>query len=173
MTEKYNSIFYIFLISLTMLILTSCGLTNNSSPGAVAKEQANTIMKCIEENDAATLKSLFTPNIQEMPELDEQIRLFLDFIDGKIVSYSGPLGGKDTGKIHDGETVYQELNDSIYKIQTDTGRNYQIDHNAIIVNKNDPDNLGVFYIRILDMDLAGQDDEAAECIVGDAFYPDD
>lgn len=157
MVKRYRLIFSVFLIVLIFVCLTGCSITNTSSPGAIAKKQANIILKCIQENDADTLKSLFTPDIQKKPELDKQIHSFLNFIDGEIVSYSEPFGERGGGEVRDGETVYQELYGSISNIQTDTGKNYRITHNAIFINKNNPDNLGVYYLEIRDEDLIESD----------------
>lgn len=157
MVKRYRLIFSVFLIVLIFVCLTGCSITNNHSPAAVARKQANTILKCIQENDADTLKSLFTPDIQQKPELDEQIYSFLNFIDGEIVSYSEPFGERGGGEYRYGETVYQKVDGSIRNIQTDTGKNYRINHSAIFINKNNPDNLGVYYMRIQDVDLIESD----------------
>lgn len=173
MTKRCSQIFKIFIFTLLLIFLTGCSFSGTSSPTAVAKEQANTILQCIKENDADTLKSLFVPEIQEMPGFDEQIHSFLSYIDGAIVSYSGPRGGKGSGEIRDGETVNQELTGRIYNIQTDSGKNYQIDHCAILIDENDSDHVGVYYIRIQDMDLVGTENQNSgegECIVGNADY---
>lgn len=173
MVKRYRLIFSVFLIVLIFVCLTGCSITNNHSPAAVARKQANTILKCIQENDADTLKSLFTPDIQQKPELDEQIYSFLNFIDGEIVSYSEPFGERGGGEYRYGETVYQELYGSISNIQTDTGKNYRITHNAIFINKNNPDNLGVYYMRIQDVDLVESDSGNPEDREIEIYYPSD
>lgn len=172
MRKRHNSVFITFLIALGMFFLTACSFTRSNSPGKIAREQLNTILNCIETNDIETIKSLFAPGLQENLELDEQIRSLLNFIDGEIVSYSEPFGGKGSGMVSDGETVYQELYGVISDIQTDTGKTYRLNHSAILKNKNYPDALGVYYIRIKDMDLVGQDDVVLEITAGDPFYPD-
>lgn len=173
MVKRYRLIFSVFLVVLIFVCLTGCSITNNHSPAAVARKQANTILKCIQENDADTLKSLFTPDIQQKPELDEQIYSFLNFIDGEIVSYSEPFGERGGGEYRYGETVYQELYGSISNIQTDTGKNYRITHNAIFINKNNPDNLGVYYMRIQDVDLVESDSGNPEDREIEIYYPSD
>lgn len=173
MVKRYRLIFSVFFIVLIFVCLTGCSITNTSSLGAVARKQANTILKCIQENDADTLKSLFTPDIQQKPELDEQIYSFLNFIDGEIVSYSEPFGERGGGEYRYGETVYQELYGSISNIQTDTGKNYRITHNAIFINKNNPDNLGVYYMRIQDVDLVESDSRNLEDREIEIYYPSD
>ena len=173
MVKRYRLIFSVFLIVLIFVCLTGCSITNNHSPAAVARKQANTILKCIQENDADTLKSLFTPDIQQKPELDEQIYSFLNFIDGEIVSYSEPFGERGGGEYRYGETVYQELYGSISNIQTDTGKNYRITHNAIFINKKNPDNLGVYYMRIQDVDLVESDSGNPEDREIEIYYPSD
>lgn len=156
MVKRYRLIFSVFLIVLIFVCLTGCSITNNHSPAAVARKQANTILKCIQENDADTLKSLFTPDIQQKPELDEQIYSFLNFIDGEIVLYD-QHGGRSRRHVKYGETIYEEVYSIINNIRTDTGKNYRITHNAIFINKNNPDNLGVYYLEIRDEDLIESD----------------
>lgn len=173
MVKRYRLIFSVFLIALIFVCLTGCSITNSHSPAAVARKQVNTISKCIQENDADTLKSLFTPDIQKKPELDEQIHSFLNFIDGEIVSYSEPFGERGGGEVRYGETVYQELYGSISNIQTDTGKNYRITHNAIFINKNNPDNLGVYYMRIQDVNLVESDSGNPEDREIEIYYPSD
>lgn len=173
MVKRYRLIFSVFLIVLIFVCLTGCSITNNHSPAAVARKQANTILKCIQKNDADTLKSLFTPDIQKKPELDKQIHSFLNFIDGEIVSYSEPFGERGGGEVRDGETVYQELYGSISNIQTDIGKNYRIDHSAIFINKNNPDNLGVYYMRIQDVDLIESDGGNPADREISIYYPSD
>ena len=173
MVKRYRLIFSVFFIVLIFVCLTGCSITNTSSLGAVARKQVNTILKCIQENDAETLKSLFTPDIQKKLELDEQIHSFLNFIDGEIVSYSEPFGERGGGEVRYGETVYQELYGSISNIQTDTGKNYRITHNAIFINKNNPDNLGVYYMRIQDVDLVESDSGNPEDREIEIYYPSD
>ena len=56
-----------------------------------------------------------------------------------------------------GETLYEEVYSIINNIRTDTGKNYRITHNAIFINKNNPDNLGVYYLEIRDEDLIESD----------------
>lgn len=172
MRKRHNLVFVLLLITLAMLFLSACSFTRSNSPGKVAREQVNTILECIETNDTETIKSLFAPDLQESPELDEQIQSLLDFMDGEIISYAEPFGERGSGMVRDGETVYQELIGQIADIQTDSGKTYRLNHSAIFKNKNNPDCLGVYYIEIQDVDLVGQNDVVSEFIAGDPSYPD-
>ena len=172
MVKRYRLIFSVFLIVLIFVCLTGCSITNNHSPAAVARKQVNTILKCIQENDADTLKSLFTPDIQKKPELDEQIHSFLNFIDGEIVSYD-QHGGRSRRHVKYGETIYEEVYSIINNIRTDTGKIYRITHNANFINKKNPDNLGVYYMRIQDVDLVESDSGNPEDREIEIYYPSD
>ena len=61
----------------------------------------------------------------------------------------------------------------INNIRTDTGKNYRITHNAIFINKNNPDNLGVYYMRIQDVDLIESDGGNPADREISIYYPSD
>lgn len=173
MAEKYKGLFIFLIIFIIGFDLTGCRISSPSSPTAVATKQANVIFECLISKDADALKELFVPTLQNDPELDAQIMSFFNFVDGEIISYSKPGGEQGSLEVRDGKTVYQGLQGHTYDIETDAGKKYEIRHSAIKVNDRCPDELGVYYICIVDKDLftaAAGYPESGIARIGDSLF---
>ena len=85
------------------MVLTACD--NYVSTYSSSQTEGQKILKCFEEKDKKTLKSIFSEKMRKRKELDSEIDEALNFIDGKIVSYDPDTFGGDGDAIDEGFDV--------------------------------------------------------------------
>ena len=153
-----RSLFHAFVLLLisAILLLTGCSvldeifnkITSGESkvPSTLAKERQTEIMECFINKDGETLKSFFSEYvIENYPDLDTQIEMALNFLDGEIVSYDEPfpvaMGGFDR-KFYGADTR---------NIITDKDTEYKIIFHGWLTNDEKPKEVGVYCITVINM----------------------
>ncbi len=153
--------FLILLLLFTMTIsLTSCG---NSGPRTTTIEEqlkyhkedsaegrSARILKCLSEDDKETLKDMFSPKAKRRKRLDKEIDKAMRFFDGKAVDGWKVQGGSGGAAYDYGKITYKEANPYIYPLKTNTGKVYAIYGYSYIVNKKEPDRVGLNAITIIE-----------------------
>ena len=89
------------------LVACGCKYTNSEkedgyiSATSYSKQQAEEIIKCVENRDKEGLKLVFSKQVSKTHDLDKEIDEFFQFIDGEIVSCDEPEGsmGVDAKKM--------------------------------------------------------------------------
>ena len=85
-------------------------------------------------------------------KIDRNIDEIYEFIDGEIVEYEKITGSFGGGELRYYEWVDRYFDGYINGIKTDTGREYTISYGGCMIDKNDSDNIGVFYFKIWEKD---------------------
>ena len=90
-------------------------------------------------------------------KIDRNIDEIYEFIDGEIVEYKEITGNCGGGERRYYEWIDRYFGGYIYGIKTDTGREYTISYGGCMIDKNDSDNIGVFYFKIWEKDSDGDE----------------
>lgn len=137
-----SKIFLILLSFFTILLMTGCIYNDDDT---FALEKTKTLISYMENNDKASIKDMFAPNIVEQIDgLDEQIDELCQYWQGDFVSLSaGGLGGegsRDYGVFVD--IVYFD-----YEIKT-SECNYRISAYWYRRDDTDENNVGIWYLWV-------------------------
>ena len=145
---------YLILMML-VLLLTSCSIGESNvnfyfgDNISIADKTFEKVVAAIEANDAKLLESYFSANVQEqVSELHTQATDFLNFIDGKVVSYTSAkeagVGANMTNR--HGKKIKDIL--STFTLKTDS-QTYYIEIKEIIIDHFDSKNIGIQSIYII------------------------
>ncbi|MBD5145605.1 MAG: DUF5104 domain-containing protein [Ruminococcus sp.] len=140
--------------AIVILLITSviiCGCTNNSieSPSQIARQYADDILYCFDNNDISKLKALFCESIANSHDLDTEIQEAFEFFNGKIVSKGKSIGMSEGGVLKEnGKISKQTVHPNLLNIVTDNGSEYSIYFCAYLVYENHDENIGITYINI-------------------------
>ncbi len=141
--------------AMVILLITSviiCGCTDNSinSPGRIARQYADDILYCFDNNDTSKLKALFCESIADSHDLDAEIQEAFKFFDGKIASQGKSIGMSEGGvEKRNGKILKQTVHPNLLNITTDNGSEYSIYFCAYLVYENHDENIGITYINIV------------------------
>lgn len=143
---------YLLLIAL-MFLLTSCSLggLNKGFPKdndeQVTKDTFKQVFNAIQHHDETALKNLFTKKVRnEVSNFDESTVNFLDFFQGKVISFDDQEGDAVDGIIENGKKrMYVE---SIYDVNT-SEQKYHIAIKVCTVDTYDSNNVGITSIYII------------------------
>ena len=142
----------------TLALFQGCGSSNEYiTPDKIAKNQSETIIRCVKDKDIEGLKEILCERLKEKDDIDTQIQELFDFVDGDIISYDNPRGGVRGGETTPEETILKRTGGEIRNIVTDTERHYLIDFEAYVINKGNEDYIGVSSISISDEDAYDQE----------------
>ncbi len=115
------------------------------------------IIRCLEEEDVDTIKGMFSSNIINSVNIDTQIQEALEFYNGIMVTYEefdhGSLWQSDS---YEGRYVYKATQSRLLNISTDEGKVYILEIINVVVDDENPDNLGLRSIRFLNPDNLNQ-----------------
>lgn len=130
-----------------MLTIASCNSPSINQRKA-SHDQAKEILRCLDEDDAEGLKSLFCEKVASSHDLDKEIAEAMDFYEGKSVSF-GNIVVRGGDSLRDGEWTDIHIGYLIEKIQTDTDKNeYKINTHSYLINKDNPTCIGITYLHI-------------------------
>ena len=127
-------------------------MSDYQSPGSLAKSQAETVMDGIINLNPETLKSVLIPAMRAAPEIDTQIAALFDFIDGEIQSQTEASGYVSSENKREGKLTWQHLTGGVAEFITDAGSRYLLNLHAVNINADMPDQLGVYYIFVRNLD---------------------
>ena len=142
---------------LVLVMLTTCGceadpVTDRGRKHKIIGEEISaTIGESLMSKDAASIKALLIPSMQEDVEIDKQIEKFLNFIDDTIVNISEPRGGSSAEGYSMGKYRYQYISGYISHIITESGKDYTIHWRGTNIPRYPDEEVGVDYITIVDI----------------------
>ncbi len=162
--KQYKAIKMILTILITSFFLSGCGIfssNNYVNHYEVAREQSETIIEAVLNEDVDAIEELFCPYIKKNhPELESEIQELFAFIDGEIVSYDEPKVNIGSGKTDYGQgVVEQSMGGIINNIKTDTGKTYFLVFGCHTVDKERPEYVGVTNMSIRNSALYDADME--------------
>ena len=158
----------LILVSIFMLACTGENKTtisestdNNESktPDEQVWDMGLEIYEGLKNKDKEKIKSVFSENelMNHSRKIDRNIDKIYEFIDGEIVEYKEITGNCGGGERRYYEWIYRYFGGYIFGIKTDTGREYTISYGGCMIDKNDSDNIGVFYFKIWEKDSDGDE----------------
>lgn len=115
-----------------------------------AKETMIEVLRCLDENDKETLKSLFSESVASGYDLDKQIEEAMIFYEGKSNSHddvSNEIRRADFRKDH---YAYKSIRTVIDNVITDNNKTYMIECVYILVDDKDETNIGLSKLFIND-----------------------
>ena len=137
-------------LSVSMLLsFVSC--SSNRHPFNPARREAKKIFEYIKNKDTKKLNRLFSEDVRDSHDLDDEWDDFFDIIDGDIVSYGKISSGGEEVYIDYGKVTYSYIIVNINDVKTDTGMTYDmISYCQARVNKKHPGNegIGLFSIQL-------------------------
>ncbi len=160
--EMKKAIFILMLIC--SLILSSCRNDDSSEEldphdifdsieydRMIMDEVMPKVEKALEENDVELLKSLFSPYVIEtQSDLEKDIfGLFLAF-EGEVVSYEEDWPDDASSSKRNGIYVYRKICFGYRTVETSTGKSYCVEIYYTVVNDENPDEVGLSRIYLID-----------------------
>ena len=102
------------------------------------------IIRCLEEKDAKSLKTLFSVEVSNAVDIDKQIQEAMEFYDGKTIKNGEfnhcSLWQSDS---ESGRYVYKCTHSEMFDIITESGKVYSLDIINVVVDDKNPDKLGL------------------------------
>ena len=108
-----------------------------------------TLIDALENDDKYSIKNLFSVNVQDKSEdLDAQIDELIEYFNGDVISYDKVSINAEGKSINDGVMTYYRIgNARTGKVITNEAT-YIISFSAIIIDKDNKDNEGIWRIWI-------------------------
>lgn len=121
-----------------------------SEENELMMSRIDTIVNCFDEKNADELKQLLAPQLQRLPDIDQQIQTAFSMYNGKSQSYDYTRTAMAGGGRTDGVWVDKHFCPLIDNICTDTGDVYSIAFGEYTVYEKDASYIGITVITLLD-----------------------
>lgn len=149
--RKYLIIILICLIGISG---SGCAVTqvleNKAENQKHAEEISKKLIRYINKKDVDGIEKLFNQYSQNEDKLREDIKDFLDCIDGEIEDYNFNYRGDVSSSIRDGKWTKQETETKLENIITDTEKKYHINFGEYMIYTEDKDKEGIVYLILYD-----------------------
>lgn len=146
-----KKIFFLCLILLCTALLAGCAESETSRQTNAGKNQANEIIRCLNNNDSAGLNKLLCRELTSKYSYDDPIAKAMKLYSGKCLSHKQiMINGdyiSDSGVVKD-----SHINYTIKDIKTDGGFHYNITVYSYLTYEENPDRVGICYIKIVNTD---------------------
>ena len=145
-----NTLKKCLVVFLSMAMLLSLASCSERHPANKAKREAKKIFECIRNEDTKKLNKLFSEDVRDTHDLDDEWDDFFDAIDGNIVSY-GKISTRGEGGHYDfGRTTYSDICIAIEDVKTDTGMTYkEIGYYQVRIDKAHPEREGIAIFSLM------------------------
>ena len=158
-----KKLFISLLVIALIFTISGCGTYDGYNPTRTGYQQAESILRCFDEEDSESLKAMFCERVASYHDLDQEIKAAMELFDGQTISHRRiQVGGGeayDDGELTDGHIWY-----SIWEIKTDADRNYSIATHSYLVYKRSPRCIGITYLTLVD------DDTGEKVKIGEYVY---
>ncbi|GKX29601.1 hypothetical protein SH1V18_20810 [Vallitalea longa] len=154
-----KKILLILIITLNVVLITSCSISSRSMVGSRVKELnesnddeiANStlqkILDAIVGEDEESIKDIFSKQaLEEDENFDTEMKYIFDFFSGEVISYENYAGRIVSKKINYGAKI-KDIK-SFYEVETDE-ENYLVFIMEYTEDTDHPDNVGVYTLRII------------------------
>ena len=143
--KKLLSVILLLIMTLTV---SGCFSSSNKSDTSIGREQAEEILRCLNEDDIEGLKSMFCKEISDTHNLDKEIAEAMEFFDGESVSHDKVLVGGGQS-VENGKIVDRHIRYAILNIKSNTEKKYKIvTHSYLDYDKNS-DCIGITYLKVI------------------------
>lgn len=172
-----KKIFTLLIFSLCSFVLCSCSMSsiiNDSSseydPNDLfaddypfAEETMMTVLKCFDEKDTETLKSLFSESVVSAYDLDKQIEEAMNYYEGRSTSHDDVSSDISESNYSQDHYVYKSIRTVMDNIMTDNNKAYRIDFIYVLVDEKDETKIGLDTLFLRD---PNQPDKDVICSIG-------
>ena len=132
---------------LIAVMLVGCTLPDGSyvTPEQLTEQKGCEILNLLQDNDETGFKDILCQRLKdEHRNLDEEIHELFSFIDGDIVSYDDPyIAGGGTNTSETEGDVKKYIGGEIRHIKTTTDKEYAVFYVFYLIDKDQPEMLGV------------------------------
>ena len=151
--KKYMVLIFAGIIVLVSFSGCFSGYEKGMSPGHIAKTLGPQIVEYINNNDAESLKELYSEEVHNTSScnLDDELQGVFDFINGTITSYTIRMGSESYSG-GNGKIVKNNFSVHIENVETDTGDTYRIVFSCISADDERPDRIGMYRLSAYDSD---------------------
>ena len=114
------------------------------------KPMLDEVIRCLDEGDSETLKSMFSEYVTENHDLDVEIRNAISVYDGKSVTCENYVCGSMACNVKNGYYSKRNVEISYDTVSMDSGEEYSIVVRICLVNDEHPERIGLIGIDIRD-----------------------
>ena len=136
-------------------------------------EESNRIkdvfLDALSNKDIDKLKNEFSNYVRGKANLDDEINKAFDFIDGNITTIGSAIVGEGSGSKDEKGYVRSDYEVSLFNVETDKNRNYEIRIYGMYFYRNNENKQGIFFIAIRDLDIKSDDVQellSKRCLIG-------
>lgn len=151
----------IFTTIITFTFFAGCSSNIFQGKTYYAKQTAEKILQCLDDDDTNGLKNLLSEETQSLSDIDTQIQAAIEFYQGKTVSH-GNIGVSDS--VRHGDINWVAVYPHIQSIKTSDNKKYDIVFSSFYENTQHSSKIGMYRLKIIN-------DEGNECIVGELINP--
>ena len=131
-------------VMLSLAMLLSFASCSERHPRNKAIREAKKYFEYLKNEDTKKLNKLFSDDVRDTHDLDEEWDDFYDSIDGNIISYGSITSGGEGGRYDFGRVTYSDIVIIIEDVKTDTGMEYDsISYYQIRIDKKHPEREGI------------------------------
>lgn len=137
-------------LSVSLCLFSSCKRKTDEhiAPDEQGYLWAKQVIECFKNKDSEALAQLFCTNAQNEFDLENEIQVLFDFVDGEIVSYDEPSGNAGGGEIAPEGIVQKGVGGRIENIVTDKGTVYRISFKGYVIFEEDKGSIGICNLGI-------------------------
>ncbi len=159
--KKICSVLICFLCG---LFFFSCDITNSNNISEYspidwdandmpfAKSTITTVLKCLNENDHASLKNLFSEAVTLQYDIDKQIEEAMDFYEG-VSTYHNKIENEIfSTQFRVDHYSYKSIRTTMDNVITDNGSKYDIEMIYVLVDEEDDAQIGISQLFIWNSD---------------------
>lgn len=141
--------YFMIMICFVLFVFTGCEDLDKHNPNANNEKIGTEIIRCFKEKDTEGLKSMFCSKISNSHDLDSEISAAMDFMEGEIESYEISAGTGWSYDVDSGEWTRESIKPHI-NIETSVGKKYRVPYGYVLINRDNPDHEGMFFMKIID-----------------------
>ena len=142
-----NKVILLCIILLCAALLAGCAGSETSRQNEAGKNQANEIIRCLNNKDSAGLNKMFCKELTSKYSYDDSIAKAMNMYSGKCLSHKQILVNgnyvSEKGVVKD-----SHINYNINDVKTDGGFHYTITVYSYLTYEENPDRVGISYIKI-------------------------
>jgi len=137
---------FLLILLASLLFMTGCGESDYETDNKLMNDQAKELLVYIDNRDAEGLRGVFSQDVLDTVDLDDQIESFFEIYEGKISTSDVELG-HSSDSTDDGKITERYLSAYIH-IETETGNKYTIYFAGYQTIKRKPSMQGIYRISI-------------------------
>ncbi|WP_044975137.1 DUF5104 domain-containing protein [Ruminococcus sp. HUN007] len=143
----------ILVVLTCIIIFCGCGFEKVQEETQLckeAKEEAKQVFEYLKEEDTSSLSNFFSQKALSDCNLEEEWKIFLEQINGKIIDYETIETFENRRTFSDGNLTYLLLRIEFKNVKTDTGQVYEkMRYSKTAKCDSDPDKEGINWLELM------------------------